>query len=462
MATGDVSMSMQDIYKHIEKHVDESIDLLFELVRQPSISAQDVGFDKAPQLVKEKLESVGLESEIMPVANADRPSVFGKSDGVSDHTLLFYTHYDVQPPEPLELWESEPFVPTRRGDRLYGRGMSDDKGNIAARLAAIRAFREVRGELPCNLKFFVEGEEEIGSPNLGGLIEQRGRDFMADACIWEGGGRTLSNDPFIYLGLKGILTINLRVKKLSGDAHSSYATILPAAAWRLVQALNAIKDAEDWILIPGFHDDIRPVTRKEQEAIRRLPDEEAAWKSTFGVKEFTGGVRGDALRNKYLLEPTANINGFISGYNGAGMKTVLPAEASAKMDFRLVPDQRPRDIFQKLRKHLKDQGFEDVEVEYLAGVNPSRTPIDSPWVRLVAETASDVYGRKPVIAPNMAGTGPMYDFAETLGMPVATSGVDHPSHKIHAPNENITIEDFLLGAKQAALIMERFGERGLT
>ncbi|MBT3942557.1 MAG: M20/M25/M40 family metallo-hydrolase [Chloroflexi bacterium] len=453
---------MQEIYDHIEAHLDESMAILADLVRQPSVSAQDMGFDKAPGVVKDALDSVGLNAEIVPVPNDGHPSVFGSMSGEGENTLLFYTHYDVQPPEPLELWDSEPFEPTRRDGRIYGRGTSDDKGNIVARLAAIRAFNEVRGGLPCNLKFFVEGEEEIGSRNLRGLIDTRGQEFVADACIWEGGGRNLSNDPFIYLGLKGVLTIQMSVKLLHGDAHSSYAPILPSASWRLLQALNSIKDpSDDRCLIPGFYDAIRPATDAEDAAVAALPDEAPEWKEVFGVESFVGGIGGEDLRRKLLFEPSANINGFESGYNGAGMKTVLPAEATAKMDFRLVPDMRPEDIFEKLRTHLDRQGFEDVELEYLAGVNPARTPIESPWVALVAETAEEIYDRKPVIAPTMAGTGPMYEFAEILGMPIATSGVDHPSHKIHAPNENITEEDFLLGAKHAALIMQRFGERGL-
>jgi acetylornithine deacetylase/succinyl-diaminopimelate desuccinylase-like protein len=453
---------MQDIYDHIEAHLDESMALLADLVRQPSVSAQDMGFDKAPGLVKDALDSVGLNAEIVPVPNDGHPSVFGSTQGAGEHTLLFYTHYDVQPAEPLELWDSEPFEPSRRDGRIYGRGTSDDKGNIVARLAAIRAFNEVRGGLPCNLKFFVEGEEEIGSRNLRGLIEARGQEFKADACIWEGGGRNLSGDPFIYLGLKGVLTIGMSVKKLHGDAHSSYAPILPSAPWRLLQAMNSIKDpSDDRCLILGFYDDIREPTEAEDSALSTLPDESIEWKETFGVDSFVGGVGGEDLRRKLLFEPSANINGFESGYNGPGMKTVLPAEAKAKMDFRLVPDMRPEDIFKKLRTHLDRQGFEDIELEYLAGVNPARTAIDSPWVTLVAETAEEIYGRKPVIAPTMAGTGPMYEFADILGMPIATSGVDHPSHKIHAPNENITEEDFLYGAKHAALIMQRFGDRGL-
>ena len=238
----------------------------------------------------------GLDVEIIPVPNDGNPVVLGTSDGASEKTLLYYTHYDVQPTDPLELWESDPFEPERRGDRLYGRGMSDDKGNIVARLAAIRAFRDVRGELPCKLKFFAEGEEEIGSRNLRPVIAERGEDFKADACIWEGGGRNLNNDPFLYQGLKGVLTIDMRARQLSGDAHSSFAAILPSAPWRLVHALATIRDAEGRILVPGFYDDIKPPTPKEQAATARLPDEGPSWKATFGADSFVGGAEGTNSR----------------------------------------------------------------------------------------------------------------------------------------------------------------------
>lgn len=452
---------MQDIYQHIENHIDESIETLFRLVSQPSISAQRLGFDTAPDLVKEIFESVGLETEIVPVPNDGLPSVYGKADGErTDRTLLFYTHYDVQPTDPIELWESDPFKPERRGDRLYGRGMSDDKGNIIARIAAIRAFNETRGGLPCNIKFFAEGEEESGSINLPDLVELRGQDFAADACIWEGGGRNASNVPFMYLGLKGMLSVELSVKRLTGDAHSSLATILPSAPWRLLDALRTIKGDDDRVLIDGFYDDIMPLSEAEEAAINSLPDETEELREIYGVRDFVNEVEGEALRKKLYLTPTANIAGLTSGYQGVGFKTVLPAAASAKLDFRLVPEMRPRDIFDKLRHHLDRNGFSDIEITLIGSVNPYRTAMDAPWVKLVAETAKEIYGLAPVMTPNMAGTGPMYDFGHTIGMPIATSGVDHPAHNIHAPNENITIEDFLFGAKQAALIMQQFAERG--
>ena len=271
---------MKDLYSHIESHVDESIEQLFELVRQPSISAQKFGFDKAPGLMKEILERNGFNAEIVPVPNDGLPSVYGYMSASGDAadpntapTLLFYCHYDVQPVDPLNLLDTDPFEPTRVGDRLYGRGMSDDKGNIGARLAAIRAFREERGGVPCNIKFFCEGEEESGSVNLPDLIAERGDDFRADACIWEGGGRNLNNDPFMYLGLKGVLGIGLSIGMLSGDAHSSYAAILPSAPWRLLRALSTIKDEDERILIDGFYDGITEPSAQAVAAVEALPDD---------------------------------------------------------------------------------------------------------------------------------------------------------------------------------------------
>ena len=466
---------MEEVYRHIDAKVDASVETLSELVSQPSVSAQRVGFDEAPGLVADVFSRYGLQSEIVEVPNGGLPSVFGycaaspeahrkaldtagvEFAGQSPPTLLLYTHYDVQPVDPLELWETDPFQPTRVGDRLYGRGMSDDKGNIVARLAVLDAFREVWDGLPCNVKFLAEGEEESGSPNMPALIAARGSDFAADACIWEGGGRNAQDRPLIYLGLKGVLALELTVRKLTGDAHSSYATVLPSAAWDLFEALSTLKDVStDEILIPGFYDDIRGFTPEESKAIDELPDETDELKVTFGNDAFVNGVEGRGLMLKHLGEPTANIAGLTAGYQGAGMKTVLPAVAAAKLDFRLVCDMDPDDIVGKLRAHLDARGFEHVEIGNMHGTRPYRTGIGSDWAGLVIDAARDSYASEPVVYPTMAGSGPMYDFGATLGIPVASAGIDHPSHKIHAPNENIRVDDFLKGARHIALVMQRF------
>ena len=362
---------MDRILRHIEQNVDRSLKTLFTLVRHPSVSAQRIGFDKAPQLVADIFAEHGFETRILEAPNNGLPSVYGfqaadpsavararelsenDANGGEPPTLMLYVHCDVQPTDPIELWETDPFEPTRVGERLYGRGMSDDKGNIAARLAVIDAFREEWGGLPCNIKMFAEGEEESGSPNLPGLIENHKDMLSADACIWEGGGRNAQNHPLIYLGLKGVLAVELSVQLLKGDAHSSYATVLPSASWTLVNALNSIKDpTDDRILIDGFYDDVRESTPEEDVALSKLPDDTDEWRETFGNESFVAGLGSEDLPRKHLFMPTANIAGLDAGYQGEGMKTVLPAAASAKMDFRLVPDMRPDDIFNKIRKHL--------------------------------------------------------------------------------------------------------------
>ncbi len=466
---------MQSIYSHIESNINRSLETLFTLVRQPSVSAQRLGFDKAPQLVADIFTQHGFDAQILQAPNNGLPSVYGYApadteafrraqqfSGIDNTdaeppTLMLYVHYDVQPTDPIELWETDPFEPTRKNDRLYGRGMSDDKGNIAARLAVINAFCEEWGGLPCNVKIFAEGEEESGSPNLPGLIENHKSKLNADACIWEGGGRNAQNRPLIYLGLKGVLAVELSVELLKTDAHSSYATILPSAVWTLVNALNSIKDpTDDRILIDGFYDDVRESTLAEDEALSNVPDDSDEWRTTFGNETFVAGLGSEDLPRKHLFMPTANIAGLDSGYQGEGMKTVLPAKASAKMDFRLVPDMRPDDIFDKVRLHLDRHGFENVALNLVSGVHPFRTDMSSKWAQMAIQTSEKTYGKPAVIYPTMAGSGPMYDFGGTLGIPITSAGIDHPTHKIHAPNENITIQDFILGAKNIANLIQRF------
>ncbi|MBL07224.1 MAG: peptidase M20 [Chloroflexi bacterium] len=448
---------MKEIFEHIENNINETINNLFRMVSQPSVSAQSNGFDRAPDLMCKIAEEYGLKTTILRPDNNGFPSIFAeKKSKNSDKTLLFYTHYDVQPPDPLELWESDPFKPEKIGDRLYGRGMSDDKGNIAARLAAIKAFLDIEKDLPVNIKLFMEGEEEIGSRNLLSIIDKNKNLLSADACIWEGGGRNMSNNPFIYLGLKGVLSINMKVKKLNVDAHSSYAPILPSAIERLTLAINSFKNEFGHIIIKDFHSDILPLSDEERNAILSLPNDSKEWEDTFGIdfSEYNNESIDD-MKIKLYAEPTANVAGFNSGYNGPGMKTVLPSVAECKMDFRLVPDQNPNKIFKNIKDHLIQNGFSDIDIEPFGKVFPYRTNISSPLVNLVKETAFQVYKKEPVVSPNNPGSGPMYEFGGMLGLPVVSAGIDHPTHKIHAPNENITVEDLILGSKHIALIMKK-------
>jgi acetylornithine deacetylase/succinyl-diaminopimelate desuccinylase-like protein len=383
--------------------------------------------------------------------------VYAEAKGSSQKTLLFYDHYDVQPEEPLELWKTPPFAPTEIDGKLYARGVSDNKGNIAARFAAIRAWRETRGDLPCGIKFCIEGDEEIGSPHMEAFVERHKDLLAADACIWEGGGVTWEGLPQITLGVKGLLYVQLECESISRDAHSSYGTVLPNAAWRLVWALASIKGPDERVLIDGFYDHVQEPTAHELACLEKMPHDEAETAKTYGIGEFLGGVRGLDYELRHIFQPTATIDGLSSGYEGEGPKTVLPAKAMAKVDFRLVNDQDPADIERKLRAHLDKHGFGEVRVISLGGEHPARTPVNDPFVAQMSDAVREVYGAEPILVPNMAGTGPLYPFVTTLGLPTADCGIGYPDAAIHAPNENIRLEDFQKGTKAIAALLGHFG-----
>jgi len=446
---------MEDVFRHIEEHQQEAIDELIRLCRLPTVSAEGRAIEETAELVSEMLQSCDFRTQILPKAGG-HPVVYGELTGASrENTLLFYNHYDVQPVEPLDLWSSPPFEPALRDDKLYGRGVCDNKGNIVARLAAIRAFQAVRGQVPLSLKFCIEGDEEIGSPGIEPFVEEQHQLLAADGCLWEGGGVSWQGRPQITLGVKGMLYVELEARGANRDAHSSYATVLANPAWRLLWALATLKDAQENILIDGFYQRVRPNSPQERAAVEAMPSEEERTARSLGIDGFLKGVRGLDYRLRHLFEPTCNIDGLSSGYEGPGTKTVLPGRATAKLDFRLVPDQDPEDVLEKLQRHLDRKGFGDVEVRCLSAERPARTPVDHPFVGLVCEAARQVYGQEPVLIPSMAGTGPLYPFLKTLGLPTADCGIGYRESRGHAPDENIRLADFLRGAKHIAAVLER-------
>ena len=446
---------MQDVFRYIEEHQDEAIEQLVRLTSMPSVSAQGQTIRETGELVASMLKELGFRAEIVPKRGGNAV-VLGELPSASAKTLLFYNHYDVQPAEPLELWSSPPFEAAIRDGKLYGRGVSDNKGNIIARLAAIRALQAVRGQVPVNIRFCIEGDEEIGSPAIEPFVEQHADRLAADACIWEGSGVNWQGQLQITLGVKGILYVELTAKGASRDAHSSYATVVPNPAWRLVWALASLKDADESILVDGFYDGVRPATAQERAAVEAMPAEDEHTAESLGLTGFVKGVRGLDYRLRHIFEPTCNIAGLSAGYEGSGVKTVIPCQATAKLDLRLVPDQTPDEILDKLRRHLDAQGFADIEVRSLSAERPARTPIDHPFVEVVREAARQTYGVEPLVNPTIAGTGPLHPFIHTLGLPTADCGVGYPDSRIHAPDENIRLADFVRGTQHVAAILERF------
>lgn len=449
---------MDDIFRHIDEHLDETVAGLTELCRLPTVSAQGSAIAETAGHVSGLLRDLGFETQTLPKPPGGHPVVYAEQPGRSPSTFLFYDHYDVQPPEPLDLWSSPPFEPVLRDGKLYARGVCDNKGNIAARLAALRAWRDVRGELPCAVKFCIEGDEEIGSPHMEEFVAEHRQLLAADACLWEGGGVTWEGVPQVTLGVKGLLYVELESKTVNRDAHSSYGTVLPNAAWRLAWALASIKGPDERLRIEGFYDAVRPPTPGERAAVEAMSSEDEETLKSFGVEKAVTGVTGLDFRLRHLLEPTATIDGLSSGYEGDGPKTVLPARAMAKMDFRLVPDQDPDELFAALRRHLDVNGFADIELRNLGGEHPARTPVSDPLVETVRQAVRDAYGQEALIVPTMAGTGPLYPFVATLGLPAVDVGIGYPEAHIHAPDENIRIEDLRAGAKAVAALIGRFGE----
>ncbi|MFN2222768.1 MAG: M20/M25/M40 family metallo-hydrolase [Candidatus Promineifilaceae bacterium] len=445
------------IDRYIDEHIDDFVSDLARLCAVPSVSAQGTSIDEGAEVVAQLLREHGHAARVL--ATKGHPIVFGQEDGRSDRTLLFYLHYDVQPPEPLELWDSPPFELTRRDGKLYARGAADDKGHIVARLAAVAAVRHALGELPCRVKYIVEGEEELGSPSMDAFIEQNQTLLAADGCIWEFGGVNQFGQPSQALGMRGICYVELSAKTASRDAHSGLGgTIFPNAAWRLVWALGTLKDQDERILIPGFYDDVRPVSEVDMEYLSRLPDDSEYIKEMYGLEGFLKGLTGGVeLERTAVFEPSCTICGLNSGYQGPGSKTVLPAEARAKVDFRLVPDQKPDDILAKLRAHLDARGFQDINITYHGGTRPARTRPDHPFVVLANQAAEAVYGQESLIAPMIGGSGPNYPFIHTLGLPVVAAGVGYPGNAAHAPNEHIRLEDLIQGIRHTAYILAGFG-----
>lgn len=444
-----------DILDYVKLTLDDFIDKYRRLLRQPSISAKNIGVNECALLLRDLMEDLGIYADV--VQSRGNPVVYGEvKSQESDKTLLIYSHYDVQPPDPLNEWIYPPFEAKIVDDKIIARGASDAKGNIMAFLKAAEYYVKNEKLTPVNVKFLFEGEEEVGSPNLPDFVETHKDLLKADAVVCWDGGLHPSNRPAICLGVKGILYIELKCRTAKIDIHSSYAPIVANPAWRLIWALNSIKSPDGRIRIEGWYEDVRPITFEEAKLISELPPEDEEIVKELGVEELLGGVKGvNALRN-LICEPTANIAGLKSGYIEEGSKTVLPCEAVAKLDFRLVADQKPDRLLGLLRKHLDAEGFRDIEIVKLGLLLPSKTHPSAPIVKASAHAAEETYNVKPILYPNAAGSGPDYVFTGILRLESIWAGCAPPFSKAHAPNEFNTVDHLIKGILYASNILHEF------
>jgi acetylornithine deacetylase/succinyl-diaminopimelate desuccinylase-like protein len=445
---------MERFHEYIDAHRDRFLEELKAFVAQPSIAAQGVGLEETAALVEARLEGLGAEVRRFDVDGG--PPIYHAALGQGARTMLVYNHYDVQPPDPLDEWNSPPFEPEVRDGRIYGRGVADDKGDLLCRLQAIEAYQATVGPLPLRVHFLVEGEEEVGSPHLGAFAEAHRDLLAADGCLWETGQKDAARRPVLELGVKGICCVELSVTTAASDLHSMWGGVIPNAAWRLVWALDSLKDGDGRVLVDGLADHVRLPSGAELDLLTRIPFDEQAIRESFGVARFVGALSGLDLLAALFYQPTCTICGLASGYTGDGAKTVLPNRATAKVDFRLVPDLTPELVLALLRDHLDRRGFQDVEIAFLNGLRPARSPVDAAFVRACEAAAGETYGQAPIVYPNSPGSGPLDLLCK--GIPAVMAGVSHPDARLHAPNENIYVEDYFEGIRFVGALIERFAE----
>ena len=445
--------------KHVDSHMEDLISDLQTLIKQPSVSAKNEGIEDCAKLVQKLLKKSGISSEILKLKKNVAPIIYGevKSKQNPKKTLLFYNHYDVQPAEPFDLWDYPPFSGTRKGNKIFGRGATDDKGELITRIKAVEASLKATGDVPCNIKFVIEGEEETGSAHIEEYLKKYKKKFSSDGVIWEFGYVDAKNRPIIGLGMKGLLFVELSVKESIRDAHSSLAVLIKNPAWRLIESVSTLRDSKGKILIKDWYKEVTPFSKKDLELIKEEPFDENVFKKEFGIRSFVGNKKGMDAKKALVGNATCNIAGFLSGYTGNGAKTVLPGESLVKIDFRLIPKMNPKKQIMRLKNHLKSKGFGDVKIKVYHGEAAARTDSSDPFVSHVKNAADKSFG-KSILNVSNAGTGPMYPFANILKAPCISIGSTYMFSRIHSPNEFARIDLLKKTTKCMCLIMQNFGQ----
>jgi len=445
--------------KYVDVHMDDLISDLQILIKQPSVSAKNEGIEECAKLVQKLLKQSGINSEILRLKKGVAPIVYGeiKSKQNPKKTLMFYNHYDVQPAEPFDLWEYPPFEGTRKGNKIFGRGATDDKGELITRIKAVESCLKTTGDVPCNIKFVIEGEEETGSAHIEDYLKKYKKKFASDGVIWEFGYVDAKNRPIIGLGMKGLLFVELSVRESSRDAHSSLAVLIKNPAWKLIEAVKTLRDSDGRILIKDWYKDVTPFSKKDLKLIKEEPFDDDAFKKEFGINSFLANKNGMAAKKALIGGATCNIAGFVSGYTGNGAKTILPSEALVKIDFRLIPKMDPKKQVVRLKKHLKSKGFGDVKIKIFHGEAAARTDSSNPFVSQVKDAANKSFG-KSILNVSNAGTGPMYPFVDILKAPCISIGSTYMFSRIHSPNEFARVDLLKKTTKCVCLIMENFGK----
>ncbi|MDN4492609.1 M20/M25/M40 family metallo-hydrolase [Ureibacillus aquaedulcis] len=434
----------------------EYIDQLTTFLGQESVSTNNEAINECATLLKRMMDDIGIDTEI--IQTRGNPVVYGEIvKDESNFTMLIYGHYDVQPPGPVDEWESPPFEPTIRNNRIYARGAGDNKGQLMAQILAIKTYKEAIGDIPINVKFVFDGEEEIGSPNLNTFIEEHKDMLKADFVYTSDGSSHYSGSPLILLGVRGILFLELKAKVAEWDNHSgNTGNILPNPAWKLMNLLNTMRSPDGRVLIEGFYDNIRPATEREKELLQLLPYDAKDIGAKIGYPHLD--MTGENYYHKLTMEPTFNISGFKSGYTGESLKTLIPSTATVRLDLRLVVDQDPEDILNKINHHVQLHD-PDIEVTFLGSMKPSRTSADLEVVKVVTQAISESYNKEPIIQPSLAGSVPDYVWTGILGAPSIIMPYANFDQRNHSPNENLDLDYFFNGIKCTSHVIDTLGRK---
>lgn len=422
---------------------------LAEYIHLSSVSAQYQNIPETAEFLKTTFESLGGQAQIFtdekyPLVFADFPA---KDAARNQTTVLFYNHYDVQPAEPYDLWESDPWTLTRKDGKLIARGIADCKGDLFVRLTALKNYIDENGQPPVHIKFLVEGAEEIASQGLETYFKKYAELFSTDLIVWESGAKNELGQFRITGGNKGISCFELSTDSANSDLHSSNAAIVDGAIWHLLQGIASLKQ-DGKIAIDGFYDGVEAPSERAKSLARQMNFSPAELSDKYQLAyPFLQGDDLDAIKEAYLFEPSLNIEGISGGYEGESVKTVLPKHGVAKFDARLVPGQVPEDIAKKVKAQLVKNGFDDIKVEFTMGVTPYRSDMDAPIIKELIQTTESVYGGEDQVEvlPTSAGTGPAWEFNHYLNAPIAAFGISHAASGPHAPNENVYESDYLQG-----------------
>lgn len=440
--------------EYIRSHEDELIQELAKLVEQPSISSTGEGVEDCCDMIVDKMKKMGLDVEKHPVQ--PHPAITARwGDDPDKKTVLIYAHYDVQPVGKRELWKTEPFEPVIRDGIMYGRGTADNKGPLVAHLSAVEYWLKEYGTLPVNLRIIFEGSEESNSDGLPDFLRSHEDLLRADMVFFSDGSKNHNDQPIIALGVKGMLYVELVLTTLNNDVHSQYATVLPSAAWEMVQLLNKLKTEDGVVHITGFYDNVVAPTEREKEIYDSLPNVDESLKANFGAAPVYPRDKGYYIQLNAL--PSFNISGLASGHIGEGTATVLTSKAVAKIDMRLVAHQDGEKILENLKKYIRDLGYDNVEVICHGITEPSKTPVDTPYLAPVEKATAAVFGNY-MIYPNRPSTAPDYLWTNILGLPAIQVRWCDAKSDNHAPNEHLTLDNYLKGIELTATALKEISE----